>query len=122
MKGKEEEFTENLEVVKLKLQSEKVMSKSLENKPVTREKQSKALKAVCLELKKLLNGTIAREPAERHQYPVFIVSSSINLYVRARYCFRGVVDIPSYLNESFGRKPEKIPGRNSIGNQQLFCF
>lgn len=54
MKSKEEQLAENLKVVKLKLQSEKARSKSLENRPVTSGKQAKALKAVCLELKKLI--------------------------------------------------------------------
>ncbi|OAV71263.1 hypothetical protein Barb4_00766 [Bacteroidales bacterium Barb4] len=51
MKSKEEQLTEKLKVIKLKLQSEKAKSKSLENRPVTSEKQAKALKAACLELK-----------------------------------------------------------------------
>ncbi|OAV64683.1 hypothetical protein Barb6XT_02717 [Bacteroidales bacterium Barb6XT] len=52
MKSKEEQLTEKLKVIKLKLQSEKVKSKSLENRLLTSEKQAKALKAACLELKK----------------------------------------------------------------------
>ncbi|OAV70850.1 hypothetical protein Barb4_01055 [Bacteroidales bacterium Barb4] len=66
-------------------------------------------------LKNFLNGTIAREPTERHQYPVFIISSSINLYGHARCGFRSAVDIPNYVNESFVRKPEKIPGQTVSG-------
>ncbi|OAV70086.1 hypothetical protein Barb6XT_00122 [Bacteroidales bacterium Barb6XT] len=54
MKSKEEQLTEKLKVVKLKLQSEKAKSKSLENRLVTSEKQAKALKAICLDLKKLI--------------------------------------------------------------------
>ncbi|OAV63798.1 hypothetical protein Barb6XT_03045 [Bacteroidales bacterium Barb6XT] len=54
MKSKEEQLTKKLKVVKLKLQSKKAKSKSLENRPVTSGKQAKALKAACLELKKLI--------------------------------------------------------------------
>lgn len=109
----------------MNLQNEKAKSKSLhrqikllENRLGTGMKQSEALKAACSVLKKTegFNRTIAQEPIKRHQYSVGIVSLSMELYVRAWCSFRGVVDILSSINESFGWKLEKIPGRNSIEN------
>ncbi|OAV64684.1 hypothetical protein Barb6XT_02718 [Bacteroidales bacterium Barb6XT] len=64
----------------------------------------------------LLNGTTAQEAVKRHQYPVFIVSPSIEPYIRVRCGFRGAVAILNCLNEVFGWKPEKIPHRNGIEN------
>ncbi|OAV70085.1 hypothetical protein Barb6XT_00121 [Bacteroidales bacterium Barb6XT] len=65
----------------------------------------------------LLNGTTAREPVKRHQYPVFIVSPSIEPYIRARCDFCGAAAILNCLNEVFDWKPEKIPSRNCIENR-----
>ena len=54
-------------------------------------------------------------PIKRHSYPDFIVKLCVNLYVRTRCGFRGVVTIISILNELLSLDL-KIPSFNVIAN------
>jgi hypothetical protein len=65
----------------------------------------------------MTGNAIILESIERHQYPEFIVSLSIEIYVRCHCGFRRTVGLLSYLNHLLGWKLEKISGRNSIENR-----
>ena len=61
------------------------------------------------------------QPIKRHKFPEFIVSLSVQLYVKLRGGLRGVVTILSTLKGLLGWDFESVPNLNSIENWVKKC-
>jgi transposase-like protein len=96
------------------LKSSKDKIKSLENKLSTSERKRKSLMTNKNSDKKR-HAIIPLQPIKRHKFSEFIVSLSVQLYVKSGCGFRGVTNILSVLKELLGWD-FVIPCHNSVEN------
>jgi len=111
---KEEKQQEKISKLQRQLEESKKKIKSLKNKLSTSERKRKELMADS-DKKKSKHGPLSLQPIKRHKFLVFIVSLSVQLYVKSGCGFRGVVTILSILKELLGWELD-IPCHNSIEN------
>lgn len=86
---------------------------SLQGKLDTSRRKNNVLSS---ELKKKVNKGLVLQPIKRHKYSELIVSLSVQLYVKLRCGFRGVVKILSVLSNILDWEFPSVPSRNSVEN------
>ena len=112
--SKEQKQEEKIFKLQQELDLSKKENKSLKNKLATSERKRKSLMGDSRK-RKLRSSSISLQPIKRHKFAEFIVSLSVQLYLRTNCGFRGVVIILGILKELLNWDLD-IPCHNSIEN------